>query len=88
MANLITNWCRKNLEGAGCLACVGIVLLALALVFGILCLESWLVMLLWNATVVVVFGAPTIGFWMAMGFILLLRFILPSRSCSCSNTKN
>lgn len=48
------------------------VIFALGIIFGVLCLESWLIMLLWNATLPVVFGGVTaIGFWQSVGINLL-----------------
>ena len=48
------------------------IIIALGVIFGVLCLESWLIMLLWNATLPAVFsGIATIGFWQSMGINLL-----------------
>ena len=57
--------------GYAILLSIGIVLGWLALTFGMLCLRALIVMLLWNATVAVLFGFPVIGFWMSMGICLL-----------------
>ena len=55
------------------LVCIAIIALALALAFGILCFEGWLLMLLWNAVIPAIFvGAPTLHFWGAVGLILIL----------------
>ena len=61
--------------GFAILLSVGIVLGWLALNFGLLCLRALIVMLLWNATVAVLFGFPVIGFWMSMGICLLVGFL-------------
>lgn len=55
--------------------CILILILILALAFGVLCFEGWLVMLLWNATVAVIFGLTEIGFWMAVGVMLLCNLL-------------
>ena len=57
--------------GFAILLSIGIVIGWLALTFGLLCLRALIVMLLWNATVAVLFGFPVIGFWMSMGICLL-----------------
>ena len=52
------------------------IVLILALVFGALCLEAWLVMLLWNAVIPLIWTtAPTLGFWAAMGLMLLCHIL-------------
>lgn len=55
---------------------VGALLLALGIVFGILCLEAWLFALLWNWVVPIFWDtAPHLEFWGAFGTILLLDTI-------------
>ena len=49
------------------------IIIALGVIFGVLCLESWLIMLLWNATLPVVFsGVAVIGFWQSVCINLLV----------------
>ena len=49
------------------------IIIALGVIFGVLCLESWLIMLLWNATLPAVFsGATAIGFWQSVCINLLV----------------
>ena len=49
------------------------IIVALGVIFGVLCLESWLIMLLWNATLPVVFcGVTAIGFWQSVCINLLV----------------
>lgn len=49
------------------------IIIALGVIFGVLCLESWLIMLLWNATLPAVFsGVTAIGFWQSVGINLLV----------------
>lgn len=57
-------------------AIFGIVVLILALAFGVFCLESWLVMLLWNAIIPNIFvGVGAISFWWAAGIKLLCSLL-------------
>jgi hypothetical protein len=52
------------------------IIIALGIIFGVLCLESWLIMLLWNATLPVVFsGVAVIGFWQSICINLLVIFL-------------
>ena len=52
------------------------VIIALGIAFGLLCLEGWLIMLLWNATLPAVFsGVTAIGFWQSMGINLLIALL-------------
>lgn len=72
----ITNFIENHSIGVGCL----VVALVLALAFGIMCLEAWIVMLLWNWIAVSLFSLPTIGFWLAMGLCILCNILFKSRS--------
>jgi uncharacterized membrane protein len=52
------------------------IILGIGIFFGILCLESWLIMLLWNATLPLVFsGVTTISFWQSVGISLLVTLL-------------
>ena len=52
------------------------IILVLGTIFGVLCLESWLIMLLWNATLPVVFsGVTAIGFWQSLYINILVIFL-------------
>lgn len=49
------------------------IIIALGIIFGVICLESWLIMLLWNVTLPVVFcGVTVIGFWQSVCINLLV----------------
>lgn len=61
--------------GWGIFVTILIIAFVLALAFGALCLEGWLVMLLWNAVIVSVFGAPTLSFWLSVGILLLCNLL-------------
>ena len=63
----------------GCGAWLLCLVLVLAIVFGCLCLEAWVVMLLWNAIIPLIWAtAPTLGFWAAMGLMLLCNILFGS----------
>jgi hypothetical protein len=52
------------------------IIIALGILFGVLCLEGWLGMLLWNATLPVVFsGVSAISFWQSVGINLLITLL-------------
>lgn len=52
------------------------IFLVLGATFGLLCLESWLVMLLWNATLPAVFsGVTAISFWQSVCINLLATIL-------------
>lgn len=52
------------------------IIIALGIIFGLLCFEGWLVMLLWNATLPAVFsGVTAIGFWQSVCINLLISFL-------------
>ncbi len=55
----------------GCL----MVIIAIALVFGVICLEAWVGMLLFN-WVMTLFGCVfALNFWQAFGICVLLSFV-------------
>ncbi len=66
-------------EDWGCGTWLLCIILVLAIVFGLLCLEAWLVMFLWNAVIPLLWAtAPTLGFWAAMGLMLLCNILFGS----------
>jgi phosphate/sulfate permease len=48
--------------------------------FGVMCLQSWLVMLLWNWVAVELFGAPVLSFWVAFGLRWLCSLLFKSKT--------
>ena len=49
------------------------IIIAIGIIFGVICLESWLIMLLWNATLpAVLSGVTAIGFWQSVCINLLV----------------
>ena len=68
-----------NTEDWGCGAWILAIVLIFALAFGLLCLEAWFVMLLWNAVIPLIWAmAPELGFWAAMGLKLLCNLLFGS----------
>ena len=65
--------------GVAILAIIGIVISAIAWIFGIMCLQSWLVMLPWNWIAVDLFGAPVLSFWVAFGLHWLCSLLFKSK---------
>lgn len=65
--------------GVAILATVGIVIGAIALTFGVMCIQSWIVMLLWNWVAVGLFGAPALSFWVAFGLRWLCSLLFKSK---------
>jgi hypothetical protein len=52
------------------------IIFVLGILFGVLCLESWLVMLLWNATLPVIFsGVIAISFWQSVCINILATLL-------------
>lgn len=63
-------------EGWGCGAWLLCIIIVLAIVFACLCFEAWIVMLLWNAVIPLLWAtAPELSFWAAMGLILLCNIL-------------
>lgn len=58
----------------GCLSIIGI----LGLVFGFICLEGWILMLLWNVIVIKVFAIGEITFWQGLGIMAICNILIKS----------
>lgn len=72
------DWLNDTFEdnfALGCLVGVLIILLALGIAFGVLCFEGWILMLLWNAILVPLFGFGILKFWWAVGIILICNIL-------------
>ena len=65
--------------GLAVLAIIAVVIFAIAWTFGLMCLQSWIVMLLWNWVAVGLFGAPALSFWMAFGLRWLCSLLFKSK---------
>ena len=75
----IANAWENYSGGVAILAIIGIVIGAIAWIFGIMCLQTWLVMLLWNWIAVDLFGAPVLSFWVAFGLRWLCSLLFKSK---------
>lgn len=65
--------------GLAILATIAVVVFAIAWTFGLMCLQSWIVMLLWNWVAVGLFGAPALSFWVAFGLRWLCSLLFKSK---------
>jgi hypothetical protein len=65
--------------GVAILLSILIIIGALAYVFGMMCLQAWLVMLLWNWVAVSLFNAPMLTFWVAFGLRWLCSLLFKSK---------
>ena len=65
--------------GLAILATIAVMIFAIAWTFGLMCLQSWVVMLLWNWVAVGLFGAPAISFWVAFGLRWLCSLLFKSK---------
>lgn len=71
----------------GGLALIGAIVLILAVVFGLLCLETWVAMALWNGCAVpAVVVLNEIGFWQMWGITMLCNILF--KSVHSSSKKN
>lgn len=67
---------KDNLSDLGCGGLILVVLLIIALAFGIMCFEAWIAMLIWNYVVVALFVAlPIIGFWQMFLILMLINIV-------------
>ncbi len=57
------------------LAVIAFIIGFLGMAFGLMCLQAWLVMLLWNWVAVTLFGAPVLSFWLSFGLVWLLHLL-------------
>ena len=64
-----------DLEDKGCLACIGLILLAIILIAGAFFAESLIIMWLWNVVIVLVMEWPALGYWYACGLNLLCHLL-------------
>ena len=84
----ITDAWENYSAGVAILAIIGIVIGAIALIFGIMCLQAWLIMLLWNWVAVELFGVPALCFWMAFGLRCLCSLLFNSRIFANKKSEN
>ena len=62
--------------GTALLACILVLVIAASIVFGVICFEGWILMLLWNAVVCSLWAtAPTLTFWSSVGLMLICNIL-------------
>jgi hypothetical protein len=62
--------------GVALLASILVLVFAAGLIFGALCLEAWILMLLWNAVIPSLWaGAPSLTLWLALGLALICNIL-------------
>lgn len=79
-----------NRDEYGCLGIILIVIIAIAIVFGVSCLYAWVALLLWNWVIVGVLGwvpAGVMTFWPMWGLVELCSILFKSRNFN-SNSNN
>ena len=80
---------EDKFDGFGCGALIIILVMALALVFGIMCFEAWIAMLIWNYVVVVLFTTlPIIGFWQMFLILMFINIVLGGLKTVAIRTKD
>ena len=57
------------------LAVIALIIGFVSVVFGLWCLQAWLVMLLWNWVAVTLFNAPVLTFWLSFGLVWLFHLL-------------
>lgn len=71
--------CGDDPTDLDALATIAVFIFALAWTFGLMCLQSWIMMLLWNWVAVGLFGAPVLSFWVAFGLRWLCSLLFKSK---------
>lgn len=59
-----------------------LIVLCFALIFGAMCFETWLIMLLWNWLVPTLFNGVMLTFWQTFGLTILLDLLFGGISIS------
>ena len=76
------SWWANILVGLLC------IVIAMGIVFGVMCLNSWLFMLLWNAVITAVFEVSIISFWQAFGLYAIVWLLTGGFLKFMKGTKN
>lgn len=88
MFDRLKEFCEEHSGGIGCLMVLLVVVLIIGFAFGILCLEGWIVMLLWNAVICSLWAsAPHLSFWLAVGLVLLCNILFKAVH-TCTHKKD
>ena len=88
MFNWLKDFCEEHTAGAGCFMVLLVFVLIIGFAFGLLCLEGWIAMLLWNAVVCALWtSAPHLSFWLAVGLVLLCNILFKTVH-TCTHRKD
>ena len=75
-------------DDIGCLGVIGMIILVLAIAFGLSCLYAWLGMLLWNWVMPMIWAsAPVMTFWPMWGLLELCGLLFKSHNYNSNNSK-
>ena len=81
------DWIKDDNDGCGWIMLK--ILVILAIVFGLLCLETWLAMALWNGCAVpAVAVLNKVGFWQMWGITLLCNILFKNAYSSSKKKKD
>ena len=76
MKNKITNFFEEYETGIAVIASLLFILSYLGIAFGMACLWGWAFMLVWNNLLPLLWSnAPTIGFWLSVGVVYVVRLL-------------
>ena len=88
MKERIVKICEEHSGAEAIILTICVVAGCLVGYFGVMCLQSWLVMLLWNWVAAGLFGAPALSFWVAFGLRWLCSLLFKSKTTINKNTEN
>lgn len=71
----IVEICEKYEGFFAVIAVIAFIIGFLGMVFGLWCLQAWLVMLLWNWVMVTLFNFPVLTFWLSFGLVWLFHLL-------------
>lgn len=78
----------KQEEKTGCGTYLVIIIIALAIAFGLSCLYAWIGMLLWNWVMPIIWaGAPVMTFWPMWGLCVLCSILFKPHNISSSKSE-
>lgn len=75
----IADACEEYSGSVAIIAIIGIIIGSIVCCFGVMCLQSWLVMFLWNWVAVDLFNAPVLSFWVAFGLRWLCSLLFKNK---------
>lgn len=78
------DWLNDAFDNGFAFGCT-VVILILGIAFGLLCFEGWILMLLWNAILVPLFGFGILKFWWAVGIILICNILFKGTTTITKN---